>query len=117
MRPPRSRRSSQGPLPSRSPASLQMNESVPAEAFVDLHVLRYHDAMTSEPSGPLKPVGGGGRAFLGVRRMEPQDDGVHLFDDDGADLATVRYGEQVYVNGRVISFRVPTPGEPDAPRR
>lgn len=63
-----------------------------------------------EPSGPLKPVGGGGRAFLGVRSFAPQEDGVHLIDDAGADIATVRYGEQVYVNGRVMSFRQPAPG-------
>jgi hypothetical protein len=73
--------------------------------------------MANEPSGPLKPVGGGGRTFLGVRRMEPQDDGVHLFDDDGVAVATVRYGEQVYINGRVMSFRVPVRGEPENPRR
>jgi hypothetical protein len=39
--------------------------------------------------------------------MTPQADGVHLFDDDGAEIAVVRYGEQVYVNGRVISFSPP----------
>lgn len=60
-------------------------------------------------SDALKPVGGGGRSFLGVRRMEPHDDGVHLLDDDGAELGVVRYGEQVYVNGRVMSFNAPTP--------
>ncbi len=49
-------------------------------------------------------MGGGGRSFLGVRRMEPHDDGVHLFDDDGKEVAIIRYGERVYVNGRVISF-------------
>ena len=64
----------------------------------------------------LRPVGGGGRTFLGVRRMEPQDDGVHLIDDDGADVATVRYGERVYINGRVMSFREPKPGEPPPSR-
>lgn len=64
-----------------------------------------------EPTGPLKPVGGGGRAFLGVRRMEPQEDGVHLIDDAGGDIAIVRYGEQVYINGRVISFRQPSPDD------
>lgn len=58
----------------------------------------------TDQSGPLKPVGGGGRAFLGVRRMQPQDDGVHLYDDGGKEIAVVRYGEQVYVNGRVMSF-------------
>lgn len=61
----------------------------------------------AEESGALKPVGGGGRAFLGVRRMEPHDDGVHLFDDAGAEVAVVRYGERVYVNGRVMSFDEP----------
>jgi hypothetical protein len=60
-----------------------------------------------EASGPLKPVGGGGRTFLGIRRMEPHDDGVHLIDDDGREVAVVAYGEQVYVNGRVISFNNP----------
>jgi hypothetical protein len=60
-----------------------------------------------DDSGALKPVGGGGRSFLGVRRMTPQADGVHLFNDDGAEIAVVRYGEQVYVNGRVISFSPP----------
>jgi hypothetical protein len=39
--------------------------------------------------------------------MEPHDDGVHLFDDAGAELAVVRYGERVYVNGRVMSFDAP----------
>jgi len=58
-------------------------------------------------SEALRPAGGGGRAFLGVRRMTPEDDGVHLFDDAGAEVAVVRYGEQVYVNGRVISFSAP----------
>ena len=60
-------------------------------------------------SGALKPAGGDGRAFLGVRRMEPRDDGVHLFDDAGALVAVVAYGERVYVNGRVISFDAPGP--------
>ena len=64
--------------------------------------------MMGEPeSGALKPVGGGGRAFLGVRRMTPHDDGVHLFDDAGAEIAVIAYGERVYVNGRVISFAAP----------
>jgi hypothetical protein len=44
--------------------------------------------------------------------MEPQDDGVHLFDDAGAEIGVVRYGEQVYVNGRVISFNTPKPEAP-----
>ena len=57
-----------------------------------------------EQSDALKPVGGTGRSFLGVRRMEPHDDGVHLFDDDGADVGVVAYGERVYINGRVMSF-------------
>lgn len=60
-----------------------------------------------DQSDALKPVGGGGRTFLGVRRMEPHDDGVHLIDDDGREMAVVRYGEQVYINGRVISFGAP----------
>ncbi|MDE3095840.1 MAG: hypothetical protein KGK07_07550 [Chloroflexota bacterium] len=59
----------------------------------------------SGPSDALRPAGGGGRAFLGVRRMEPQDDGVHLYDDAGNELAVVAYGETVYINGRVITFR------------
>jgi hypothetical protein len=59
------------------------------------------------PSDALRPAGGGGRTFLGVRKMEPHDDGVHLFDDAGADIGVVRYGEQVYVNGRVMSFNEP----------
>jgi hypothetical protein len=58
-------------------------------------------------TGALKPVGGGGRTFLGVRRMEPQDDGVHLFDDSGAAIAVIAYGERVYINGRVLSFDAP----------
>jgi hypothetical protein len=58
-----------------------------------------------DQSEALRPVGGGGRAFLGVRRMEPQDDGVHLYDDDGNEIAVVAYGETVYVNGRVITFK------------
>jgi hypothetical protein len=60
-----------------------------------------------EPSDALRPRDGGGRSFLGVRRMEPQDDGVHLYDDAGAELGIVRYGERVYINGRVISFNEP----------
>ena len=56
------------------------------------------------PREPLRPAPGEGRTFLGVRRMEPQDDGVHLYDDDGNEVAIVPYGEQVYVNGRVMSF-------------
>jgi hypothetical protein len=64
--------------------------------------------MTSE-GGALRPVGGEGRSFLGVRRMEPRDDGVHLSDDTGNELAVVLYGERVYVNGRVMSF---TAGKP-----
>jgi hypothetical protein len=39
--------------------------------------------------------------------MTPQDDGVHLYDDAGAELAVVAYGERVYVNGRVLSFEAP----------
>jgi hypothetical protein len=55
-------------------------------------------------SEALKPVGGGGRSFLGVRSMQPHDDGVHLLDDAGVEVAVVAYGERVYVNGRVMSF-------------
>ncbi len=55
-------------------------------------------------SGALKPVGGGGRTFLGVHRMEPHEDGMHLLDEHGAPIAVVAYGERVYVNGRVMSF-------------
>ena len=62
-----------------------------------------------EQSDALRPSAGGGRSFLGVRRIEPHDDGVHLFDDAGAELAVVRYGEQVYINGRVVSFSTPKP--------
>lgn len=58
-------------------------------------------------SDALRPVGGGGRSFLGVRRMEPHEDGVHLLDADGVEVGVVRYGEQVYVNGRVMSFSAP----------
>jgi hypothetical protein len=60
--------------------------------------------MGGDQSGPLKPVGGGGRSFLGVRRIEPQDDAVHLFGQDGGEVARVAYGEKVYVNGRVMEF-------------
>lgn len=62
-----------------------------------------------DQSDALRPAGGSGRSFLGVRRMEPRDDGVHLFDDNDAELAVIRYGEQVYVNGRVMSFTAPKP--------
>lgn len=67
-----------------------------------------------EEGGALKPAGGGGRAFLGVRRMEPHDDGVHLFGEDGAEIAVIAYGEQVYINGRVMSFgdKWPSAGGP-----
>jgi len=58
-----------------------------------------------EQSDALRPVGGSGRSFLGVRRMEPQDDGVHLYDDAGKEVAVVAYGENVYINGRVMSFK------------
>jgi hypothetical protein len=58
-----------------------------------------------DQSEALRPVGGGGRAFLGVHRMEPQDDGVHLYDDAGKEVAVVAYGETVYVNGRVMTFK------------
>jgi len=57
-----------------------------------------------DQSNALKPASGSGRSFLGVRRMTPEDDGVHLYDDAGAEVGVVRYGERVYVNGRVISF-------------
>lgn len=60
-----------------------------------------------EQSDALRPAGGEGRAFLGVRRMEPRPDGIHLTGDDGAELGIVAYGEKVYVNGRVISFNPP----------
>ena len=62
---------------------------------------------TGPDSGALKPAGGGGRTFLGVHRMEPRDDGVHLLDEHGAELAVVAYGERVYINGRVMSFEAP----------
>jgi hypothetical protein len=68
-----------------------------------------HEPSSDEPQA-LRPAGGGGRTFLGVRRMEPRDDGVRLLDDDGAELGVVRYGEQVYVNGRVMSFTAPKDG-------
>ena len=58
-----------------------------------------------DPSEALRPAGGGGRAFLGVHRMEAQDDGVHLYDDAGKEVAVVAYGETVYVNGRVMTFK------------
>jgi hypothetical protein len=63
-----------------------------------------------EQSDALRPAGGTGRSFLGVRRMEPRPDGVHLTDDRGDELGIVAYGETVYVNGRVISFKPPKPG-------
>ena len=62
-----------------------------------------------DQTGPLKPVGGGGRAFLGVHRMTPHDDGMHLLDEHGAEIAVVPYGERVYINGRVMSFEEPRP--------
>ena len=61
-----------------------------------------------EQSDALRPVGGSGRSFLGVRRMEPQDDGVHLYDDAGQEVAVIAYGENVYINGRVLSFKAST---------
>ncbi len=67
-----------------------------------------------DESGALRPAPGRGRSFLGVRRMEPHDDGVHLFDDDGAEVGVVRYGEQVYVNGRVMSFKQAADGNEGA---
>jgi hypothetical protein len=39
--------------------------------------------------------------------MEPRDDGVHLFDDQGGEVGVVAYGENVYINGRVMSFNAP----------
>lgn len=63
--------------------------------------------MPRDESEALRPVGGGGRTFLGVHRMEPHDDGVHLFDEQGAEVGVVRYGERVYINGRVVSFNEP----------
>jgi hypothetical protein len=62
--------------------------------------------MPDEPQA-LRPSGGSGRSFLGVRRMEPHEDGVRLFGDDGAEMGVVPYGEQVYINGRVMSFDKP----------
>jgi hypothetical protein len=56
-------------------------------------------------SDALRPARGQGRSFLGVRRMTPEDDGVHLYADDGSEAGVVRYGEQVYINGRVMSFK------------
>ncbi len=67
-----------------------------------------------DQSDALRPVGGSGRAFLNVHRMVPEDDGVHLYDDAGAEVGVVRYGEQVYVNGRVMSF-VERPGAGGGP--
>ena len=67
--------------------------------------------MAGQPeSGALKPVGGDGRTFLGVHRMEPHDDGVYLLDEHGEQLAIVAYGERVYINGRVMSFEAPKAG-------
>ncbi|MEX2246907.1 MAG: hypothetical protein WEC75_09475 [Dehalococcoidia bacterium] len=63
-----------------------------------------------EQSDALRPTGGSGRSFLGVRRMEPHDDGVHLFDDAGAEVGVAAYGENVYINGRVMSFTAPKAG-------
>ncbi len=60
-----------------------------------------------DQSNALKPAGGGGRSFLGVRRMLPQDDGVHLSGNDGGEIAIIGYGEKVYINGRVVSFTKP----------
>ena len=67
------------------------------------------DEFSGDEPRALRPSGGGGRTFLGVRRMEPREDGVRLLNDAGAELGTVRYGEQVYVNGRVMSFTAPKP--------
>lgn len=61
-------------------------------------------------SDALRPAPGEGRSFLGVRRMEPRPDGVHLTGDSGEELGVVAYGEKVYVNGRVISFNPQKPG-------
>ncbi len=62
----------------------------------------------ADESQALRPSGGGkGRSFLGIRRMQPHDDGVHLIGEDGAEVAVIRYGEQVYINGRVMSFNEP----------
>ncbi len=66
-----------------------------------------YDERMDEERGALRPSGGGGRSFLGVRRMEPREDGVRLLDDGGGELGVVRYGEQVYINGRVMSFTPP----------
>jgi hypothetical protein len=72
-------------------------------------------AMPDE-SNALRPAAGRGRSFLGVRRMEPQDDGVHLFDDKDAEVGIVGYGEQVYINGRVMSFKASQPEDGPASR-
>ena len=66
-----------------------------------------YDERMDEERGALRPSSGDGRSFLGVRRMAPQEDGVRLLDDDGAEVGMVRYGEQVYINGRVMSFTPP----------
>ncbi len=71
---------------------------------------RVYDQGVPDRSDALRPVGGGGRAFLGVHRMEPQEDGVHLYGEDGGEIAVVAYGEQVYINGRVMSFNAPKRG-------
>lgn len=67
-----------------------------------------------DESGALRPVAGRGRSFLGVRRMTPHDDGVHLYDDAAQEVAVVRYGEQVYINGRVMSFKASATEGPES---
>ncbi len=84
------------------------NAASAAARAASLAALRY-DLVMPDQSDALRPTGGSGRSFLGVRRMEPQDDGVHLYDDAASEVGIVRYGERVYINGRVISFTEPKP--------
>lgn len=39
--------------------------------------------------------------------MAPHEDGVHLLDETGKEVAVIQYGERVYINGRVVSFNAP----------
>jgi hypothetical protein len=67
-----------------------------------------YDHYMPDSSQALRPnSGGSGRSFLGVRHMQPREDGVRLVDDSGEEVGVVRYGEQVYINGRVMSFTAP----------
>ena len=66
------------------------------------------------PNDSEQASGPGGQSFLGVQRMEPRPDGVHLIDGNGAELAVVPYGRTVYINGRVMSFQ--PPGDTARPR-